>query len=179
MHALDQEDRRILNEIAKEGNEEGNTVHEWNENNQKSRKKRRTVASQPRVRQWTNDATRAAWLAKRNVGLLAIGQASTELVWQEASLGKPLCEDMRVQLARASRERSYSARQTLYHQKAMIEFKWRTSVTLHRQHISKPQTHDISLAEDYLYCNKKKIKNNYNISILCAYALYSRQVYRQ
>lgn len=60
------------------------------------------VASQPRVRQWTNDATRAAWLARETPVCSPSVKQAPKLVWQEAPLRKPLCEDMRVQLGRAS-----------------------------------------------------------------------------
>lgn len=64
------------------------------------------VASQPRVRQWTNDATRAAWLARETPVCSPSVKQAPKLVWQEAPLRKPLCEDMRVQLGRASHARS-------------------------------------------------------------------------
>lgn len=45
------------------------------------------LASQPRVRQWTNDATRAAWLA-RETSVNSPPMQAPKLVWQEAPLKK-------------------------------------------------------------------------------------------
>jgi len=90
------------------------------------------LASQPRVRQWTNDATRAAWLAKRNVGLLVISQASTEAclargsAWKASLWGhaRSVCSWQ----SRVTYSRSYSARRMLHHDWAMIR---RTSMMPH------------------------------------------------
>lgn len=72
------------------------------------------VASQPRVRQWTNDATRAAWLARKTSGCSRSGKQAPKLIWQEALLRKPLCEDMRVQLRRVSYKNCNANRWSLY-----------------------------------------------------------------
>jgi len=90
------------------------------------------LASQPRVRQWTNDATRAAWLAKRNIGLLVISQASTEAclargsAWKASLWGheRSVCSCQ----SQATYSRLYSARRMLHHDWAMIRFQRRTSV---------------------------------------------------
>lgn len=70
-------------------------------NNSDEGNERVQVASQPRVRQWTNDATRAAWLA-RETPVCSPSIEQPKFVWQKAPFRKPLCEDMSVQLGRAS-----------------------------------------------------------------------------